>query len=355
MKNPQAEDTASRKRVRLADVAAAVGVSRSTASLVLRGSPLVADETRAKVLKAFEEFGYVYNRAASSLRAQRTGSVGVVVTTVRNPFFAEVVDGIESTISVTGRTAILGQHSEDIAAQDALFNRLMEAGVDGVIVTAAHGSTAPALDRLTAAGIPIVLCSRRVDAATASYVGSDNTQGAYEAAYHMASVHQPASFVFIGGWASGSPYLERCKGLRAGLVAAGRDPEELITLSSAVSRPDAYDTAWSFWDTLPAQPTAVFAYNDVVALGVASALRAREVTVGKDALLMGFDDIEAAQFEQPPLSTVRVAAKEIGRAAAEMLVALIDRGDVVAPQDRIVFSSLQVRRSCGCPLSVAST
>ena len=338
-----------RRRVRLADVASAVGVSRSTASLVLRGSPLVADQTRDKVLEAFEELGYVYNRAASSLRAQETGSVGVVVTTVGNPFFAEVVDGIESTISVTGRAAILGQHSENIDAQDALLNRLMEAGVDGVILTAAHGSPASVLDRLTAVGVPIVLCTRRVAGADAAYVGADNAQGAYQAAHHVASVHKPASLAFIGGWSSGSPYLERSKGLRSGLSAAGRDPLDLITLPAPVSRRDAYDVALSFLDTQPALPVAVFAYNDVVAFGVAAAARARELTVGQDVLLTGFDDIDSAQFEQPPLSTVHVGAKKVGRAAAEMLVNMIGGGDVVGiPPDHIVPSSLQLRHSCGC-------
>ena len=348
VESPDREGGGSRRRVRLADVAAAVGVSRSTASLVLRGSPLVADETRTKVLEAFEELGYVYNRAASSLRAQKTGSVGVAVTTVGNPFFAEVVDGIESTTSVTGRTAILGQHSESIKAQDVLLNRFMEAGVDGVIVTAAHDSPAQSLDRLTAAGVPVVLCSRRLAGASAAYVGADNARGAYDAAHHVASVHKPMSLAFIGGWATGSPYLERSEGLRAGLAAAGRNPDELITLPSPVSRHDAYGAAELFLDTNPDLPSAVFAYNDVVALGVASAVRTRGLVVGKDVLLTGFDDIDAAQFEQPPLSTVHVGAKEIGRAAAEMLINLIDGGDAVDPPDRILPSALRIRRSCGC-------
>ncbi len=336
-----------RRRVRLADVAASVGVSRSTASLVLRGSPLVAEETRAKVLQACKDLGYVYNRAASSLRAQRTDSVGVVVTSVGNPFFAELVDGVESTLSVSGRTAILAQHSESLRAQDDLLSRLMEAGVDGVIVTAAYGTERATLERLTAAGVAVVSTTRRVPGVGGAYVGSDNVGGAQAAGHHVASVHSPSSMALVGGSPAGSPFLERSGGIRAGVAEAGADPDRIIMMPCTVSRHDAHTAATDLLGGYPELPIAVFAYNDVVALGVASAARERGLTVGRDVLLVGFDDIEAARFEQPPLSTVRVGVAEMGAAAADLLVDIIEGVDVAEP-DRVVGSSLVIRRSCGC-------
>ena len=335
-----------RRRIRLADVAAHVGVSRSTASLVLRGSPLVAEATSVKVLEACKELGYVYNRAASSLRAQRTDSVGLVVTSVGNPFFAELVDGVESALAVSGRTAILGQHSESLDTQEALLVRLMEAGVDGVILTAAYGTEAEALNRLTSAGVAVVSATRRVAGADAAYVGPDNRSGARSAAHHVVSVHSPASVAFVGGSPDGSPYVERLSGIRDGLARAGYSPESITTMPCTVSRHDAHAAALELIEEIPEFPLAVFAYNDVVALGVASAVRERGQTIGRDVLLVGFDDIEAARFEQPPLSTVRIGVTEMGRAAAELLVAMIEGTDAEVENETI--ASLVVRRSCGC-------
>lgn len=346
MENPSRR-TPSRKRVRLADVAEAVGVSRSTASLVLRGSPLVADATRKKVLDGCKEFGYVYSRAASSLRAQRTGSIGVVVTTVGNPFFAEVVNGIESQLAETDRTAILGQHSEGRTAQEALLNRLMESGVDGVIWTAAYDTPAESVERLRAAGIAVVMCTRRVAGLDAPYVGADNVTGASSAAEHVISRHNPESIALLGGWPTGSPYLERSAGIRSGLQKVGVDPDAMVTLPSPVSRKEAHTAACQFFASRPTLPVAVFAYNDVVALGVASAARRMGLSVGRDVVLVGFDDIEAAQFEQPSLSTVRVGASMIGEAAADLLVDMVEGSETVS--DRIIAASFVARASCGCP------
>lgn len=335
-----------RRRIRLADVAAHVGVSRSTASLVLRGSPLVAEQTSVKVLEACKELGYVYNRAASSLRAQRTDSVGLVVTSVGNPFFAELVDGVESALAVSGRTAILGQHSESLDTQEALLSRLMEAGVDGVILTAAYGTGAESLHRLTSAGVALVSTTRRVAGVGAAYVGPDNHGGARAAAEHVVSAHEPASIAFVGGSPAGSPFVERLAGIQDGLTRAGRSSESVTTMPCTVSRHDAHAAALDLLAAIPELPVAVFAYNDVVALGVASATRERGLTVGRDVLLVGFDDIEAARFEQPPLSTVRIGVTDMGREAAELLVAIIDGDD--PETERATIPSLVVRRSCGC-------
>lgn len=306
----------------------------------------MAEETSTKVLQACKELGYVYNRAASSLRAQRTDSVGLVVTSVGNPFFAELVDGVESALAVSGRTAILGQHSENLQTQEALLRRLMEAGVDGVILTAAYGTDAKTLRPLASAGVAWVSATRRVAGADGAYVGPDNHSGARAAVQHVVSSHDPASVAFVGGSPAGSPFVERLAGLRDGLQGAGRTPEEITTLPCTVSRHDAHRTAIDLLDSVPELPVAVFAYNDVVALGVASAARERGMAIGRDVLLVGFDDIEGARFEQPSLTTVRIGVSEMGRAAAELLVAIIE-GDNTET-DRTNTPSLVIRRSCGC-------
>ncbi len=332
-------------RVRLADVAAAVGVSRSTASLVQRDSPLVSDATREKVLAAFDEMGYVYNRAASSLRSDKTGLVGVVVTTIGNPFFAEVVDGIESTLAGTGHTAILGQHSESVDSQTDLLNRFMEAGVDGVIITAASGSTASSFKRLLNAGVATVFCVRRVESLAVNYVGADAETAAVDLTRHVLSKNTPSTIAFIGGSSKSSPYKARISGLRA--VAAENDfaVDDIVELPGMVSRAAAYEVSKEFFERSPAYPVAVFSYNDVVALGVYAAARELGLRIGRDVLVTGFDDIEAARYEQPPLTTVNLGAKQIGETAARVLNEIA--GGNEQPVEHIIPTSLQIRRSCG--------
>src|ERR671930_293593 len=162
------------KTITLLDIAADAGVSRATVSLVMRDSPLVAAETRERVLDSAERLGYVYHRVAANLRSQRSGAVGVVITSVGNPFFAEITTGVETVLSETGRLAILGQHSERLEAQERLLNQLLEYRVDGVILTPVQETPPSVIERLTRNGMAVVLCVRRLDGVAARYVGSDN-------------------------------------------------------------------------------------------------------------------------------------------------------------------------------------
>jgi len=331
------------KRITLLDIAADAGVSRATVSLVMRESPLVAAQTRERVLLSAERLGYVYDRVAASLRSQRSASVGLVVTSVGNPFFAEITTGVESVLSETGRLAILGQHSESLATQERLLNQLLEYRVDGVILTAVAGTPASAIERLTRNGVNVVLCTRRVPGAAASYVGSDNEAGAREAAGHLLD-HGLATVAFVGG-VDGSPRRERARGLTAGLVERGFDPSLLVSIPSPPTREGGYAATADLVRTVTL-PVGIQAYNDIVAFGVAAAVRDAGLVVGHDVALIGFDDIQASRFEQPPLTTVDSDAAGIGARAAELFMRPTDeRGEHV---DLITPARLVVRSSCGC-------
>ena len=139
----------SKRSVTLADLAEASGVSKATVSLVMRESPQVAEATRERVLRAAADLGYVYNRAAAALRSKTTGTVGLIVTTVRNPFFAEVVDGIEARFSESGRSLILTQHSESLAMQRQQIELMLQSRVDGVIIVPAYNTPPADVARLS--------------------------------------------------------------------------------------------------------------------------------------------------------------------------------------------------------------
>jgi LacI family transcriptional regulator len=333
----------SRPNVTLLDIAADVGVSRATVSLVMQESPLVADTTRANVLESAERLGYVYHRAAASLRSRRSGTIGIVVTTVGNPYFAELTTSVEEDISETGRSVVLGQHLEDLDAQQRLLDRLLEYRVDGIILTPAPATPLRTIRRIQAAGVPLLLTLRRLRGAGTTYVGPDVLAGTRAAVQHL-STHRVPAVVLVGGLENSSTYRERLRGAQAAL----EDTDvELSALPGPASRETGYLRTRSLLESTQQWP-AIFAYNDLVAFGAAAAIRDAGLRVGRDVPLMGFDDIEAARYEQPPLSTVRVGIADVGRVVSQTLSAMID-GNRVA--DVLTPTQLEIRASCGCPQS----
>ena len=226
------------KRVTLADVAVDAGVSKATVSLVVRESPLVADDTRARVLQSIKSIGYVYNRAAAGLRSQRTQSIGLIVSSIANPFFAEVVLGVETRMSESGHTVLFTQHSESLGSQRKLIEVMLETRVDGVLLVPAHGTPSEHVDRLRAAGTPVAVLTRRIAAARVPYIGSDNRAGARVAGAHLIE-HGARRIAFVGGVAQSSPYVEREEGLLAAVAMSGAEVE-VRSLPSTPTREAGY-------------------------------------------------------------------------------------------------------------------
>src|SRR5947199_5017941 len=164
-------------RVTLRDVAVQAGVSRATASLVLRGTGRVSDETRERVFATMEELGYVYDRVAASLRNQHAGFVGVVITNISNPFFAELFKGLESELIAAGMVPLLASTGDDRGQQDRVLRMLREHQVAGLALVPATGSDAELLDRLNDWGVGHVLMTRYVDGAVATYIGGGDLPG----------------------------------------------------------------------------------------------------------------------------------------------------------------------------------
>src|SRR5215203_4969819 len=157
-------------RVTLIDVAQHCGVSRATVSLVLNNSPLVAANTRDRVRRAMSELGYVYNRAAASLRTQHSDAIGVVLTNITNPYFAEVAAGFQDTLTSSGSVPLLAVSGEDRDVQFGLVKSLVDRNVDGIVLVPAHGRTSSDLPYLL--GSPLVLLARRLNGMDVDYVGA---------------------------------------------------------------------------------------------------------------------------------------------------------------------------------------
>lgn len=334
-------DSPKRNRVTLLDVARHAKVSRATASLVIRKSPLVGAETRQRVEDAIQALGYVYNIGAARLRAERSHTVGVIVPNLTNPFFAELLAGIEQAIDAADMVVILANSGDVVSRQDVLIRRMREHGVDGVILCPA-ADTEPGLpSQISNWGLPIVQALRHVTGET-DYAGANYAGGMKQAVDYLAMLgHTDIAFAVHGP--VHSAYHERVDGFRNAMrtraldtTAVIRVPNDLVEIASA--------TRVLFEQRK--RLTAVICFNDVVAHGVAAGLYDRNLTIGNDFSLIGFDDVSDAEAMRPRLTSVSTAPVTIGANAAQLLLARI--ANPLLPVRQIVSETyLHIRESCG--------
>jgi LacI family transcriptional regulator len=341
-------------RVTLVDVAKDAGVSRATASLVVRNSPLVTDETRDKVLAAMDRLHYVYNRAAATLRSQRSHTIGLVIPDITNPFFAEMTLGCESYLQEQDYTFLLANSAENLDKQVRLLDAMYEHAVDGVLLCPATGTRPQDIERMRHSRLPFVLTVRYVPDTAADYVGADNAAGAEAAVEHLITLGHKR-IAFIGGASASSARYDRWRGYQQALEKHDLPVDPALSFIGPVTR-DGGKRGLVQLLGMPNPPTAALCYNDVVALGVMIGLQSAGRTPGVDFSVIGFDDIEEAALWQPPLTTVAIDPQGIGAAAAQLLINRIN--DPNGENQRVILEPrLMVRSSCsreGLPAHPAS-
>jgi DNA-binding LacI/PurR family transcriptional regulator len=331
-------------RVTLMDVARHCGVSRATVSLVLNDSPLVATKTRDRVREAMTELGYVYNRAAASLRTRHNDAIGVVLTNITNPYFAEFAAGLQDTLTSSGTVPLLAASGEDRELQHRLVRSLVERNVDGIVLVPAHGTTPSDLPDLL--GTPLVLMARRLNGLDVDYVGAQNRDGGYAAAEHLYS-HGCRRIAFVGGFTDSSAREERAGGVTAFLNDRGLSLSADHSVVCEPARPQARQAATALLTKDP-YVDGIVCFSDVVAFGVLDAIADMGRTVGSDVRVIGFDDVHDAGLNRPSLSSVAVPARETGRRAAQLV--LERAAGSTEPTVREEFpTKLEPRETCGCP------
>lgn len=340
MANPNHQST---RRVTLVDVAREAGVSRATASLVLRNSPLVAEATRERVLNTMQKLGYVYNRGAAWLRTNQSYTIGLVVADISNPFYAELTVAVEHHLDQSGYVALLANTSDTASKQSRFLDSVLEYGVDGVLICPAK-ETSPEVIESLSRKIPVVQFVRSVPDLAVDYVGSDNVNGTRLAVEHLIE-HGHQRIAFLGGPSQSSSLKERLEGYASALESRGLAVDEALILSGSVSRNAGYAAVLQVLD-IPNPPTAAMCYNDAVAFGVMSGLQAAGRIPGKDFAVVGFDNIADAASWQPALTTVSGEPGTIGEAAVSRLLARINNPHLAASHIRLP-SRLIVRESCG--------
>ncbi|MGP4109292.1 LacI family DNA-binding transcriptional regulator [Streptomyces sp. 4N509B] len=334
------------EKVTLRDVAAHAGVSRATASLVLRGTGRVSPSTRERVLASMAELGYIYDQAAASLRTRHAKVVGVVVTNIGNPNLAEVILGLETEFRQAGYLPLLTVTRDDAEQQDQAIAALQEHRIAGLAMVPASGTDPALTERLTEAGLGHVFVTRYVEGAEASFVGTDDVRGGELAGEHLLW-HGCQRLAYLGGPAWMLSRHERIAGVRRAARAAGHTGE-LIELPSETSG----EGGLAGGRELLARgelPDGVVCHSDSVAFGLYRALREAGVAAG-GVRVIGYDDIPGAALWEPPLTSVSVRGRRLGQRAARLL---LDRmtDPYAAPVVRRAEPELAIRQSCGCHIS----
>lgn len=331
------------RRVTINDVAARAGVSRATVSLVLRENPRVADTTRQRVRDVMADMDYVYDRRAADMRTRRGMTIGLVLTDVRNPYFAELSMAFEATLNEHGYAVLQGYTQDERARQDRLLDVMLEHRVDGIILLPAKDTVEEDLRRRAGlTSTPHVLVARRVTDYEADYVGADNVRAGELLGAHLAAEgHEDVAF--LGGPIGSTSRSDRLRGVCQGL---GRRGVELEARRS-IGTPNDRQGGVTGVEQLLAQgplPEAIACYSDVIAFGVESGLRAAGVAPGADVALGSFDDIPEAALQHPPLTSVATHPERVGAEAARLLLERIDAPDGAA-RHVLLSPRLSVRAS----------
>lgn len=329
------------KAVTVNDIARACDVSRATVSLVLRGSPLVNVDTRARVEAELKRQRYVYNRAAANLRRRTSSSIALVINDLSNPFFAEFAAGVDEALGAEGYVTLLGSTNESPERQQAVLDSLLEHGPAGIILSPAAHSDGEAVRR--AIGItPMLLFNRELAGGDWDFLALENERGARLATEHLiARGHR--RIAFFGGHADSSSCRQRRQGYLQALSAAGIDAQKDWVVECAPTRVAAAHATGALFERDP-RLTAAVCYNDNVALGLMLGLQSRGTRPGVDFAFTGFDDIPEAALATPPLTTLSVDPRARGRQAAELLLQRVRAPDarpcnVVAPVQLVVRAS----------------
>lgn len=328
------------------DVARVADVSIATVSRVLNGSGHVSAATRQRVGAAAAALNYWPNGAARSLSTRRTHALGLLLPDLYGEFFSEVIRGLDHAAREQSlHTLISSSHAD----ADTLLSaaRSMLGRIDGLVIMAPDAKTAEAIDRIRQM-FSVVLVNPRFDAERCSAVSIANFDGARDATAHLCGLGH-RRIATIAGPEGNVDAEGRLRGYRAALRQAGVERSPELEFRGDFTEASGYGSAEEILRRDPL-PSAVFAANDAMAVGLVSALGVRGVRVPREMAVVGFDDIAIARYLNPPLTTVHVDAYELGARAVRLLISSL--GDTPAPTTHEVLPArLVIRDSCGSRLA----
>ncbi|PKN62295.1 MAG: LacI family transcriptional regulator [Deltaproteobacteria bacterium HGW-Deltaproteobacteria-15] len=331
-------------RITMQQIAALAGLSLATVSRTIHSPHLVKPGTLEQVRRLMAKEGYVYNATAGDFSRRRSSVIGVIIPTTRGAIFANSTQGIQEKAQENGFSLIIGSTGYDAEAELKLLLQFQERRLAGIILTGYGIGRENVIKELVKSGIPCVVVWEVLKNSGLSFVGFSNFQAAFSMTDYLAGLNHRRIGLILGPYSRIGRARRRLEGYRSALQKNGLpfDPELVIeTMPTLKDGKESMTRLLSMSD----RPTAVFAGSDMLAFGAMSAARERGLRVPDDISVAGFDDIDFAAYSNPPLTTVRVPAREMGERAVSILVEMIEGK---SKKDRRVElpTEIVIRESC---------
>jgi LacI family transcriptional regulator len=330
------------------EVAKLAGVSPITVSRVINGADYVNNKTKKRVQAAIRQMGYVPNTLARSLRSRRTSTLALVLTDITNPFWTTVARGAEDAASQAGFSMMLGNTDESEEKQGRYITALLEKRIDGILFVPV-GNTAAVLRMVKRQNVPVVVLDRRISGAKADVVRCDSEGGAYRLTNLLLSLGHRRIAV-LSGPANISTAEDRVRGYQRALAEQGIPLRPEWMPSGRFTVESGAEMAGRVLNLSP-RPTAIFAGNNFIAIGALKALQDARLRVPQDMALVGFDDLPANLTVDPFLTVAKQPAYDMGRSAAELLMARLAGTAPRGYQEVVLPTEVEIFQSSGPPLS----
>jgi DNA-binding LacI/PurR family transcriptional regulator len=333
------------------DIAKKAGVSHATVSRALRGSPLISDKTSERIQQAAIELGYLPSAAARTLKTNRSQALGVIIRNVDDPFFGEILQGIEEVAQASGYSLFMAASQRDHEREQAIVQAMVERRVDGVIICSTPVSIEQSR-QLASFGVPIVVVNNQAAEEYRYSIYHDDVDGSRQVTRHLIGLGH-RKIAYLGNATSGRSTLDRLAGLQQELEAAGLSiPAAYIHQVPGGGPEDGIAGLEHFLD-LSDRPTALVCYNDMMAVGVLKGLQQAGIHVPEEMSVTGFDNIVFSAYTNPPLTTFDQPKQFIGAEAARLLLDLLQSpacdGATARPKVRMLKGRLLVRKSTAPP------
>lgn len=325
-------------------IAGLAGVSATTVSRVFHSPQLVRSETRERVLRISKKHKYIYNAPAGDLSRKNSKVLGVLIPTAKNSIFGNSVIAIQEAAQEHGFSIMLGNTHYDSKIEKNLLRRFQERQVAGLILTGFNLDHELFIKELAGMGIPCVVIWEKLDDNVTSYVGFDNFKASFTVTEYLISLKHKRIGLLIGPFTKMGRVEKRLEGYISALEKNGISFDPSLVIEREPTLIDGKE-AMGVLLSLPERPTAVFAASDWLAIGGLAAIKEEGLHVPEDISLAGFDDIDVAAYCDPPLTTMRVPAYEMGQLAMRALLDMVNNNGSEIRQ-YCFDTDLIIRKSC---------
>lgn len=337
-----------KRRPTIKDIARMAKVSPTAVSMALNDRPRIAAKTKARILQIAHQLGYQPNFVARSLVKKKTHTIGLIITTILNPFYPELAKGIEDQASESGYNIVLCSTNYDLKREKYYIDILRSKGVDGIIFSSVEIHD-PNIKVLTEDRFPFVLVNRRIHNRLLNrkldYIVLDNNAGGYLAMEHLCRLGHRRIGIIAGGF-NISTAVERTEGAQKALKDYAIPFDPALLAECHFSKEIAYEATKRFLQ-MKNPPTALFVENDYMALGAREAVFDAGLHIPDDVALVGFDDIAASALKGVEITTVSQKKYEMGSLAVRILIDKIEQKTPSMVNQIILQPEIIIRNSCG--------